>query len=65
VHKHKDESTEARHRSGRIRSSDEISVMEIERRGSVILTFEISQPIMGGANEQKETVRMGLRPTAR
>jgi hypothetical protein len=30
VHKRKDESTEARHRGGRIRSNDEVSVMEIE-----------------------------------
>jgi hypothetical protein len=36
VHKRKDESTEARHRGGRIRSSDEVSVMEIERRDCVI-----------------------------
>ena len=36
VHKHEDESTKARHRGGRIRISDEVSVMEIERRGSVI-----------------------------
>jgi hypothetical protein len=33
---HKDESTEARHRGGRIRSSKEVSVIEMERRGSVI-----------------------------
>lgn len=52
--KHKDESTNARHRGGRIRSSDEVSVIETERRGSVIYTFEIGQPIMGGANEQKK-----------
>ena len=36
VPKHKDESTEARHRGGRTRISDEVSVMETERRGSVI-----------------------------
>jgi hypothetical protein len=36
VHKHKDESTEARHRDGRTRSSDEVSVMGMERRGFVI-----------------------------
>ena len=36
VPKHKDESTEARHRGGRTRSSDEVSVMEIEQRGSAI-----------------------------
>ena len=54
--KHKDESTNARHRGGRIRSSDEVSVMETEQRGSVIYTFEIGQPIMGGTNGQKETI---------
>jgi len=36
VHKHKDESIKARHRGGRTRSSDEVSVMETERRGFVI-----------------------------
>ena len=55
--KHKDESTNARHRGGRTRSSDEVSVMETERRGSVIYTFEIGQPIMGETNGQKETIR--------
>jgi hypothetical protein len=34
--KHKDESIKARHRGGITRSSDEVSVMEKERRGFVI-----------------------------
>ena len=32
---HEDESTDARHRGGRVRSSDEAAVMAVERRGSV------------------------------
>ena len=35
-------------RCGRIRSSVEASVMEVERRDSVICTSEIQQPEMGG-----------------
>jgi len=34
---HKNESTEAEHRGGPPRSSEEISVMEMERRGWVVL----------------------------
>ena len=30
---HKDESTDAEHRGGSVRSSDEVSVMEMEQRG--------------------------------
>jgi hypothetical protein len=52
--KHKDESTNARHRGGKIRSSDEVSVMEMERRDFVILTFEIGQPIMGGTTGKRK-----------
>jgi hypothetical protein len=33
---HENESTEAEHRGGATRSSDEDSVMELERRGSII-----------------------------
>ena len=33
---HKGESTDARHRGGVIRSSDEVSVMEMERRGYIV-----------------------------
>ncbi len=33
---HKGESTDARHRGGPTRSSDEVSVMEMERRGWLI-----------------------------
>jgi len=33
---HEDESTDAEHRGGTVRSSDEASVMGVERRGCVI-----------------------------
>jgi hypothetical protein len=33
---HEDESTDAEHRGGAARSSDEVSVVEMERRGCVI-----------------------------
>ena len=33
---HKDESTDARHRGGPTRISDEVSVMEMEQRGWLI-----------------------------
>jgi hypothetical protein len=33
---HKGESTDARHRGGVTRSSDEVSVMEMERRGYIV-----------------------------
>ena len=36
---HKDESTEAEHRGGPTRSSAEVSVMEMERRGWIILPY--------------------------
>ena len=54
VPKHKDESTDARHRDGKIRSSNEVSVMETERRDFVILTFEIGQPVMGGTTGKRK-----------
>ncbi len=42
----------------RTRSSDEVSVMEMERRGSVILTFVFGQPsIWEESNSKKKTVR--------
>jgi len=34
---HEDESTNAGHRGGTIRSSEETSVMEVERRGCIVL----------------------------
>ena len=53
---HKDESTEAKHRGGVTRSSDEASVMEVERRGYIIQLNLIKQPEMGGLNECSKTV---------
>ncbi|PKM53362.1 MAG: hypothetical protein CVU98_14385 [Firmicutes bacterium HGW-Firmicutes-3] len=44
----KDESSDESFRCGRIRSSNESSVMEMERRDSVIYTSGIEQPEMGG-----------------
>jgi RNA-directed DNA polymerase len=41
---HKDESTNAEHRDGGIRSSYEVIVMVMERRDSVIVTLDIGQP---------------------
>ena len=36
------------HRGGRIRSSDEVLVMSMERRGSIVSLIAISQPFMEG-----------------
>jgi hypothetical protein len=44
---HEDESTDARHGDGAARSSEEISVMETERRGSIV------RPYLG-INQQRE-----------
>lgn len=44
---HKDESTDAEHRDGGIRSSDETTVMAVKRRDSVIVTLRIGQPRNG------------------
>ena len=43
-----EQSTEAEHSGGVARSSDEVSVMDTERRGYIIRLFEHSQPEMGG-----------------
>ena len=51
---HEDESTDAEHRGGTARSSDEASVMGVERRGCVIQFLKIGQPEMGGANGQNK-----------
>ena len=42
---HYDESTDAEHRDGGIRSSHETTVMVVEQRDSVIATLRIGQPI--------------------
>ena len=46
---HKGESTDAGHRDGLTRSSVEVSVMEMERRGWIIWPCFFGQPEMGGA----------------
>jgi len=42
---HKDKSTDAGHRGGVTRSSDEVSVMEMERRGYIVQLYNRGQPI--------------------
>ena len=44
-----DESTDAGHRGGMIRSSDEALVMRVERRGHAVRAESAGQPAMGGA----------------
>ncbi len=51
----KNESTDARHRGGPTRSSDEVSVMEIERRGWVIQLYDL-------ANQKWEEPLSKVRP---
>ncbi len=45
---HKNESTDAEHSGGPTRSSDEVSVMEVEQRGRVILLDLKINQIMEG-----------------
>ena len=53
---HKSESTDAEHRGGVARSSDEVSAMDTERRGYIIQLFEHSQPEMGGTGASDEVL---------
>lgn len=46
-----DESTDARHRGGPTRSSDEISVMEMEPRGWIVQLYKMVNQHLGGAIE--------------
>ena len=46
---HKDNSTDAGHRGGAARSSEEASVMDVERRGYIDPVVSTRQPAMGGA----------------
>ena len=46
-----DKSTDAGHRGGMIRSSDEAPVMGVERRGHAAHAVLVGQPVMGGAGE--------------
>jgi hypothetical protein len=49
------ESSDAGHRGGPSRSSDEGSVMGLERRGRVILAcFQVNRLVVGGAGERVE-----------
>jgi hypothetical protein len=50
---HKSESTDAEHRGGPIRSSDEVSVMEMERRDWIVRLSLMDQPAMGGIRQIK------------
>lgn len=52
----KGESREAAGRCGRIRSSEEVPVIGMERRDSVIETLERKQPEMGGFCERRKIV---------
>ena len=45
---HKGESTDAKHWGGAARSSDETSVMDVERRGSIRLVGITIQPVRAG-----------------
>ncbi len=48
VEPHESESTDAEHRGGLTRSSEGISVMEMERRGWIVQLCLMDQPEMGG-----------------
>jgi hypothetical protein len=48
---HKGESTDAEHRGGATRSSLEVSVMEMERRGCIDRLYKVVNHSMGGAVE--------------
>lgn len=52
----KSESTEADLRGGLTRSSEEVSVMEMERRGWIVLLRLMNQPEMGGIRESGKVV---------
>lgn len=45
---HKNESIDAEHRDGVVRSSAETSVMEAERRDHIVQLYGVKQPEMGG-----------------
>ncbi len=53
---HKDLSTDAGHRGGATCSSDEGSVMDVERRGCIVQLGLIRQPVMEGFNEFSKVV---------
>ncbi len=51
VLQHENESTDVRHRGGLTCSSDEGTVMVLERRGWIILQLKLANHVMGGAGE--------------
>lgn len=53
---HKDLSTDAGHGGGATCSSDEGSVMGVERRGCIVQAGLIKQPVMEGFNEFSKVV---------
>ena len=53
---HENLSTDAAHRGGPGRSSDEASVMGVERRPWGYPAFESGQPVMGGAVGESKVV---------
>jgi len=48
---HKSESTDTGHGGGATRISDEVSVMEVERRGCIDWLYNVVNQKMGGAIE--------------
>jgi len=46
---HENESTEAKHRGGATRSSEEVFVMGMERRGCIDQLYDLVNQQMGGA----------------
>jgi hypothetical protein len=56
---HESESTDAEHGGGPTRSSVEVSVMEMERRGWIICPYYFGQPVMGGAKRQGKVAIKG------
>jgi hypothetical protein len=56
----KRESTDARHRGGAVRSSDEGLVMRLERRGCIIQPGFWGQPEMGGTLEYRKPWQLFL-----
>ncbi len=54
---HESESIDVQHGGGTTRSSDEVSVMEMERRGRVVHCFETVQPEMGGYNGKSKVIQ--------
>jgi hypothetical protein len=53
---HEDLSTDAEHRGGATCSSDERSVMGVERRGCIVQLILIKQPAMEGLNGYSKVV---------